>query len=404
MRTKLFFFAMLANVATSAQNVQVESISATYTSTPIVKFRVAWTGVRTYRHNTKVWVFVDYRKVENNAPAGSWTRASVVATPTVSSTHASTVTLESGNSKGFWLHGANGDYSATVTVPVTLDAGVTQFNWCAYVSDYPPNATAHSSSSYTLRGSRPFVVNDITLPASQTTFSGTIISFTDATGAPGIFPAASGKKPNGTGCLPGLTENIDGTCTAPSSIGCNSSTLNLGTVSFTAGTEITITGNNISQIWSRPVTATGCQKTSYNGGSNNNYNADCRTNPNYAGDYFSQCAVVRYAEKICPPPWRVPSRADMEDLLFASGATSIDFVDQTFIANKMIGTWASQWSNFCSKDGDLLYSDATQAAYWCTGYMCGLKFTSYNEYNDPNKVRACWGIIPYWGNSVRCIK
>ncbi|MDR0693894.1 MAG: hypothetical protein LBF81_01155, partial [Prevotellaceae bacterium] len=163
MRTKFFFFAMLASVAASAQNVQVETISATYTSTPNVKFRVTWTGARAYRHNTKVWVFVDYRKVENNAPAGSWERALVSATPAVSSSPTSTATLEAGNNKGFWLHGANGDYSATVTVPLTLAAGVTQFNWCAYATDYPPNVVPHSSTSYTLRGSRPFVVNGETL-------------------------------------------------------------------------------------------------------------------------------------------------------------------------------------------------------------------------------------------------
>jgi hypothetical protein len=67
----------------------------------------------------------------------------------VSSSSVSTVSLETGNGKGFWLQGANGNYSATVTVPVTLAAGVTQFNWCAYASDYPSNAVPHSSSSYT---------------------------------------------------------------------------------------------------------------------------------------------------------------------------------------------------------------------------------------------------------------
>ncbi|MDR0694662.1 MAG: hypothetical protein LBF81_05125, partial [Prevotellaceae bacterium] len=178
MRTKFFFlFAMLVSVAASAQNVQVETISATYTSTPIVKFRVTWTGARTYRHNTKVWVFVDYRKVENNAPTGDWTRAAVTVTPAVHSTPTSTTaTLVPSNDKGFWLHGVDGDYSATITVPLTLAVGVTQFSWCAYATDYPPNVVAHSSSSYTLRGSRPFVVNGKTLPADQTTFSDTITS------------------------------------------------------------------------------------------------------------------------------------------------------------------------------------------------------------------------------------
>jgi hypothetical protein len=263
MKTKFFFFAMLVSVAASAQNVQVESISSTYTGTPIVKFRVAWTGTRTYRHNTKVWLFIDYRKVENDAPVGNWTRALVTSTLTVNSLPASTATLEPGNDSGFWLHGVNGDYSATVTVPVTLATDVTQFSWCAYATDYPPNVVAHSSNSYTLRGSRPFVVNGSTLTADQTTFSGTITSFTDATGAPGIFPAAPNEKPNGMGCLPGLVENAVGVCAAPTAIGCNNTTLDLGTVSFASGTEITIVGDNIAQIWSRPVTATGCQKTNY---------------------------------------------------------------------------------------------------------------------------------------------
>jgi hypothetical protein len=404
MRTKFFFFfAMLASVAACAQNVQVESISATYTSTPIVKFRVAWTGVRTYRHNTKVWVFIDYRKVDNNTSAGTWTRALVSSTPTASSTHVSTITLESGNSKGFWLHGANGDYSATITVPITLDAGVTQFNWCAYASDYSPNVVAHSGSSYTLHGSRPFVVNGTTLPTNQTTFSGTIISFTDATGAPGIFPAASGEKPNEMGCLPGLVENIDGICVAPSAVGCNNSTLNLGTVSFTSGTEITIIGDNVSQVWSRPVTATGCQKTNYNGGSNSIYYADCRTNPNFAGDFFSQCAVVRYAEKICPPPWRVPSIADTRKLFFALGATSQTITNgKTFIVDKLIGTWASQWSSYCSLNGGLQYE--LHAAYWSSYSRCGIKFTGDVSYDQDYMADSCWGMIPYWGNSVRCVK
>jgi hypothetical protein len=370
MRTKIFFFAMLASVAANAQNMQVESISATYTSTPIVKFRVAWTGARTYRHNTKVWVFIDYRKVENNAPAGNWTRALVASTPTVSSSPASTITLETGNSKGFWLQGVNGDYSATVTVPVTLAAGVAQFNWCAYASDYPPNVVPHSSTSYTLRGSRPFVVNGSTLTADQTTFSGTITSFTDATGAPGIFPAAAGGKTNEMGCVSGLVENSNGVCVEPSVAGCNNSTLNLGTVSFTAGTEITIVGDYISQIWSRPVMATGCQKTSFNGGSTGDFYADCRTNPQYAGDYFSSCAVVKYADKICLYPWRIPTKLDIEKLLIALGGFNVG-QEEVWINDILPNKWGMVLSGSCGKNG----------ADWCKGTQFVLYLQSMGTTN-----------------------
>jgi hypothetical protein len=49
-------------------------------------------------------------------------------------------------------------------------------------------------------GSQPFVINGTTLPASQTTYSSTIHSFIDATGAPRLFPAALNDLPNGKDC------------------------------------------------------------------------------------------------------------------------------------------------------------------------------------------------------------
>jgi uncharacterized protein (TIGR02145 family) len=397
---------MLASVAASAQNVQVESISATYTSSPVIKFRVQWTGERTYRHNTKVWVFVDYHKVEDNMPSGNWARALVAATPTVSSTSASSVTLEPGNDKGFWLHGANGDYSATLTVPVTLDAGVTQFNWCAYVSDYPPNVIAHSSNSYTLRGSPPFVINNNTLPVSQTTYSGTITSMTDATGAPGLFPAAAGEKTNGMGCIAGLVENIaDSVCRDPSFVHCNSSTLNLGTVSFTSGSEITIVGENISQIWSRPVTATGCQKTTFNGGTTYSANTDCRNNPGFSGDFFNGCAVLKYANQICPYPWRVPTANDYDKLINALGGKLWEN-NQTFVQTKMRDVWGGSPAGECYETGlivgvdNMLYKHSTGSAsvlgyFGCRGYDKGSKETymCVRNYGETHK-----------GMNVRCVR
>ncbi|MDR3133797.1 MAG: fibrobacter succinogenes major paralogous domain-containing protein [Prevotellaceae bacterium] len=310
MKKIFFLLTMLASVAAGAQNMQITPISATYTTSPVIKFKVEWTGARTYRHNTKVWVFVDYRKVQDNAPAGNWTRATVTVTPVVNSSPESIATLVAGNNEGFWLNGVDGNYSATVTLSLTLATGVTQFNWCAYGSDYPPNVVIQGNNNYTLHGSPPFVINGTTLPASQTTYSGTISSFTDATGAPGLFPAALNETTNEMGCIAGLVENANGICVTPASMGCTNNTLNLGTVNFTAGTEITIVGNGVSQIWSRPVTATGCQKTNYDGGTEGSSYADCRNNPNYAGNFYSGCAAVRYASQLCPPPWRLPSLLD----------------------------------------------------------------------------------------------
>jgi hypothetical protein len=368
---KLFFlFAMFASVVTSAQNLQITTLSATYTTSPVIKFKVAWTGAREYRHNTKVWVFVDYRKVENNAPAGNWTRAAVTVTPTVSSSPTSTATLVAGNDKGFWLNGTDGDYSATLTVPLTLAAGVTQYNWCAYATDYPPNVVVHSASSYTLRGSRPFVINGTTLPANQTTYSGTITSFTDATGAPGLFPAPLNQPPNGMGCVAGLVENtVNNICVQPSTVGCTNNTLNLGTVSFTAGTEVTIVGNGISQIWSRPVTATGCQKQTYDGGTYTNYHDDCRDNQGYAGDFYSGCAVTHYASTLCPPPWRVPVQADYASLMRSFGCLPTYQQDQNCYES-LLTNWEFQLSGVSQPNGitefhDELAQFATQSVSYC---------------------------------------
>ncbi|MCL2683179.1 MAG: hypothetical protein FWE63_06850, partial [Bacteroidales bacterium] len=85
----------------------------------------------------------------------------------------------------------------------------------------------------------------------------------------------------------------------------------LGTVSF-ATDSIWVIG---TQVWSDAVQATNCSsRTSYNGGSAGNFNADCRSKPDYKGDFFSWCAVVRFQNELCPGNWRVPTMQDFIDL------------------------------------------------------------------------------------------
>jgi hypothetical protein len=385
--------------------MQITPISATYTSSPVIKLKVSWTGARTYRHNIKVWVFVDYRKIENNAPVENWTRAAVSGTPTVNSTPTSTTaTLVSGNDNGFWLNGVDGDYSATVTA--TLSGVPAQFNWCAYATDYPPNVVPHSTSSYTLRGSPPFVINGDTLPVNQTTYSGTITSFTDATGAPGLFPAALNEKPNGMGCVAGLVENTSGVCITQNLPG-GTNSIDLGTVSFIAGTDVTIVGNGISQIWSRPVTATGCQKDDFKGGTFNGVTllsliADCKKSVNNTGDYFSGCVLLRQANQLCPPPWRVPVRQDYLDLMKALGGETTVIASQTFVENKLMNTWGGIVAG-------IVNAQRPDGKQWDDGVMC----YSYNYIYDSEPILWNTGIVyavtavttvpialPVWGYAV----
>jgi hypothetical protein len=185
MKKLFFFFAMLVGITASAQTgITVMPINADYPN-QTVRFSVSWlNSSRTGTHNSKVWVFIDYRTVMNNVPSGSWTRALISGTPTATT---GTSSLETGNDKGFWLQGTSGSsgtYNATVTVK--LSGVPAKFNWCAYVTDYPPNATINNGT-YTLKGSSPFTINT-SITESGKTYSGVCITtLTDATGCPGII-------------------------------------------------------------------------------------------------------------------------------------------------------------------------------------------------------------------------
>ena len=92
----------------------------------------------------------------------------------------------------------------------------------------------------------------------------------------------------------------------------------LGEVTFQTN-QTWIIGN---QKWSDAVMATACQKESFNGGNWRPtpmiFNTDCRSNEGY-GDLFSWCAVARFQNELCPPPWRVPTSEDFRDLDIALG-------------------------------------------------------------------------------------
>jgi hypothetical protein len=172
---------MLASIAASAQVTHVDPVGANYAN-KTVSFRVWWNaGSRDATHLSKVWVWVDYIKVNaNNTTAGNtWTRAAVsAASPTAS------VSYDGSNRQGFWLQGSSGSYSATVTVQ--LNIAETKFNWCAYGSDYPTNASSYNNGTYTFKGTKPFIVNGTTVNNNQYTTT-KITSLTDSTGCPGCI-------------------------------------------------------------------------------------------------------------------------------------------------------------------------------------------------------------------------
>ena len=174
-------------------SVTVTPITANYSSTPpTVKFKVSWSS-RDANHRSKVWLLVDYKRIKGNAYTGDWLRAGIDVLPTA---NAGTVSLESGNDKGFWLQGTDGAFAATVTVPVTVDfTGYSKsFGWCGVASDRPPHAV-ETSGHYALYGTKPFIIqthptnNSNTVTENSNTYSGCIYGLTDATGCPGDPPA-----------------------------------------------------------------------------------------------------------------------------------------------------------------------------------------------------------------------
>ncbi|MCL2682656.1 MAG: Ig-like domain-containing protein [Bacteroidales bacterium] len=170
---------------------------------------------------------------------------------------------------------------------------------------------------------------------------------------------------------------------------------------ITRGGERTISGSGITQIWSDAVTTTNCNKTTYSGGSFNNHNADCRSNPNYPGDLFSWCAVARYAPQLCPVPWRVPTLQDFRDLdiaLGGIGSTQMSIV----LLNRYLNDWGGTFGGSCYGSGGLL-AQGQSADYWSqsepgvgSGYL--MTFMA-NGYIFPHGIKAKVG-----GSTLRCVR
>jgi len=197
----------------------------------------------------------------------------------------------------------------------------------------------------------------------------------------------------------------------PRADGCNTNTPgwgnSLGRVSFVSDRTWTV-GN---QIWSDAVTAAACQKTTFDGGTVTTYPlinliADCRSNTAvYAGDLFSWCAVVRFADTLCPHPWRVPTVRDFVLLDRAFGGTGYNrSVTIQFITNNYILRWGGEFGGFCFGDGTLS-TQGSRGNYWSLsefyrnpqhGYL--LHF-SREGWVDPQSVNRRSS-----GFKLRCVK
>jgi uncharacterized protein (TIGR02145 family) len=222
--------------------------------------------------------------------------------------------------------------------------------------------------------------------------------------------------------------------------GCNNATPGwgaggLGTITYgnstnqninSGATTIIGTEGRLNQEWSGAVQADNCRKgnatgnNQYHGGSTGNYNADCRQSLHafengeisLQGHYFSWCAVMRFANTLCPPGdgWRVPTQQDFIDLDMNLGGTGAN--NQAVSARPMAympttgnatapqfgGTWGgARWT---AHAGGLL---GTLSYYWSSIEISatnafGLAYdggTIYPQHNDLSKAN---------GFQVRCVR
>ena len=187
---------------------------------------------------------------------------------------------------------------------------------------------------------------------------------------------------------------------------------NLGTITFHTDRVWTISSDTVTQIWSDAVTATACQKETFDGGyrdlttghhwGNHNYSADCRSNPDFPGDLFSWCAVVRFADQLCPYPWRVPTRQDFRDLDIAMGGTGFNRTDLDFVNLNYVARWGTVFGGSSLPTGSLHRQDFW-SSYWSQ--------TENNVIRGNNLLIVATGFInpiihehKHNGFSLRCVR
>ncbi|MDR3133699.1 MAG: hypothetical protein LBU42_06710 [Prevotellaceae bacterium] len=193
----LLLFPLLGTGGLFAQAI-VTPISVDYDRHE-VKFRVAWNAATAA--NNRVWVFVDLCPVTGTSP-GTFAKA-VISGATATAGSILTVT---GNTRGFYVT------TNPSTVTATLSNATGKFNWCAYGSDYPPNAKNNTGGGYDMRGTPPFIINGSINWSSYTYSGGEITALNDATGYPGVLCGKNGESAGLLNCCVPGTTNCNGTC------------------------------------------------------------------------------------------------------------------------------------------------------------------------------------------------
>jgi uncharacterized protein YjdB len=184
-----------------------------------------------------------------------------------------------------------------------------------------------------------------------------------------IFALITPLAPGTANIIATTVDGATDTCFLTVEGSCNTNTPDWGSDFGTVGFVSSQTWKVGNQEWSDAVTATNCNKTSFASGSSGNFNADCRNNPDFPGDLFSWCAIVRFQDELCPGSWRVPSHEDFIALDIAMGGTgrsrtnnrdNIPFIKDNYLNPNV---WGGHHGGWCTESGHV-YAKGMTGSYW----------------------------------------
>ncbi len=333
----LILCAMFICVEIVANCASTRSVSVDYENARVT-FELTWAACDNNTHRNQVWVFVDYQEVRNNAPYGDWKPAMVTGVYSLTPVTVSSQTV-TGNTRGVWITGSNGA-KATVTLQLDKSKMPIQYKWCAFATDYPPNAATYNNGIYALRGTAPFVINGMQTSNNKIYSSGTINTITDATGCPGWIER------------------------------------DVPTSSGTCRTNLTLVGG-----YCRDLNADGAVKIT---GCGNELEVEL----------INRTAKYSYGSAItgCPSGWRIATRAEVicfanNSLCSTIGGCSVAYVTTT------AGSWGHlanlSWCTNCSAY-EYLSMPHTSSGDWCGECnTCGSKYDlHWFCYSNGNVMQA----------------
>jgi uncharacterized protein (TIGR02145 family) len=187
----------------------------------------------------------------------------------------------------------------------------------------------------------------------------------------------------------------------------------LGVVSFASDREWRIEGHGIVQIWSDAVQATACDKPMMLGNARLTANrqyillTDCRINPNHPGDFFSWCAVIRFADTLCPEPWRVPTAKDFCDLdkiLINRKKCNTHVVTPEQIKATYIDIWGGVFGGGSISIGSQQFFSNVKAYYWSSTAFDD-EYAYHLNYDVHGNIQSqCVMNGKSLGFSLRCVR